>query len=67
MELVKVLNKDMFGKIDQLRARDKEARANFSLLKKMAEPTKVDKDNSVFAKSQKMENAMNVLNRLGGR
>ena len=67
LELVKVLNKDMFGKIDQLRARDKEARANFSLLKKMEEPQKVDKDNSTFAKSQKAEQVMNALSRFGSR
>ena len=55
----------MFGKIDELKARDKEDRANFSLLKKIEEPQKVDKDNSIFAKSKKAENVMNVLNKFG--
>ena len=67
LELVKVLNKDMFGKVEELRARDKEARANFSLLKKMAEPQKVDKDNSIFAKSKRTENVMNALSKFGSR
>lgn len=67
LELVKVLNKDMFGKVEELRARDKEARANFSLLKKMEEPQKVDKDNSIFAKSKRTENVMNALSKFGSR
>lgn len=67
LELVKVLNKDIFEKIDELRHRDKENRANFSLLKKMEELQKVDKDNSTFAKSQKAEQVMNALSRFGSR
>lgn len=67
LELVKVLNKDMFGKVEELRARDKETRSNFSLLKKMAEPQKVDKDNSIFAKSKRTENVMNALSKFGSR
>lgn len=67
LELVKVLNKDIFGKVEELRVRDKESRANFSLLKKMEEPIKVDKDNSAFAKSQKTEKMINALSKFGSR
>lgn len=67
LELQKVLNKDVFKEIDKLKARDKEKRANFSLQKVMEEPKKVDKDNSDFAKSKKVEKVVNVLNRLGGQ
>ena len=67
LELQKVLNKDIFKKVDELKARDKEVRANFSLLKKIDEPQKVDKDNSDFAKSKKIEKVANALSRFAGQ
>lgn len=67
LELQKVLNKDIFKKVDELKARDKEVRANFSLLKKIEEPQKVDKDNSDFAKSKKIEKVANALSRFAGQ
>ena len=67
LELQKVLNKDVFKEINKLKAKDKEKRANFSLQKVMEEPKKVDKDNSDFAKSKKVEKVVNVLNRFGGQ
>ena len=39
--------------MDELKERDKEERANFTMFKKVEEPKKVDKDNSVFAKNEK--------------
>ena len=60
-ELKKVLNKDLYKQMDKLRERDKEARANFSLFKKMEEPKRVDKDNSAFSKSEKASKVMNAL------
>ena len=61
LELKKVLNKDLFKQMDKLKEGDKEARANFLLFKKMNEPKKVDKDNSVFAKSEKANRVLNAL------
>ena len=61
LELKKVLNKDLFKQMDTLKEGDKEARANFLLFKKMDEPKKVDKDNSVFAKSEKANRVLNAL------
>ena len=61
LELKKVLNKDLFKQMDKLKEGDKEARANFLLFKKMDEPKKVDKDNSVFAKSEKANKVLNAL------
>ena len=60
-ELHKVLNKDLYNKMDELKKRDKEDRANFTMFKKIEEPTKLDKDNSVFAKNEKKENLLNAL------
>lgn len=57
----KVLNKDLFKKMDELKERDKESRANFSIFKHIEEPKKTDKDNSVFAKSEKAAKLMNAL------
>lgn len=62
LELKKVLNKDLYKQMDKLKERDKEARANFSLFKKMEEPKKVDKDNSVFAKSEKANRLLDAVN-----
>lgn len=62
LELKKVLNKDLYKQMDKLKERDKEARANFSLFKKMDEPKKVDKDNSVFAKSEKANRLLDAVN-----
>lgn len=47
--------------MDKLKEGDKEARANFLLFKKMPEPKKVDKDNSVFAKSEKANKVLDAL------
>lgn len=61
LELKKVLNKDLFKQMDTLKEGDKETRANFLLFKKMDEPKKVDKDNSVFAKSEKANKVLDAL------
>lgn len=60
-ELHKVLNKDLYNQMDELIQRDKEDRANFTMFKKIEEPTKIEKDKSVFDKNEKKEKLLNAL------
>lgn len=61
LELKTVLNKEMYKNMTELCEKERNGKGNFTLLKQVNKPDKMDRDNSIFAKKEKANNVLDAF------